>query len=220
MTLKITLCALVGSAFVLGACTDPTSIDNVASGDPYGSTKQGALIGALAGGGLAAAAGGKSSKVLLGTAIGAAAGGALGSQLDRQAAELRQQLANDGITITNTGSQLIVTLPQSITFATDSFTVREGLRADLMRVAAHLQRYPNSDVQIIGHTDSTGAASYNQDLSERRARAVSSVLAQGGVPQGRLVTVGMGENQPVASNQTAEGKARNRRVEIVIIPHT
>ncbi len=217
MTLKTTAFAALGCAFFLGACTEPGSLGSI-SNDPNRQAKSGALMGALVGTGLSAATGGEKGDLLIGAAAGAAAGGLIGNQLDKQAAELRNQLASDGITITNTGTQLVVSLPQDITFATDSFAVRPALQADLRRVATHLQRYPNSDVQVIGHTDSTGAASYNQDLSERRASAVASVLAQGGVPYNRIVTLGRGESQPVASNLTPEGKARNRRVEIVIIP--
>ncbi|WP_408635504.1 OmpA family protein [Pontibaca salina] len=217
MTLKTTAFAALGCVFFLGACTEPGSLSSL-SADPNQQAKQGALMGALVGTGLSVATGGKKGDLLIGAAAGAAAGGLIGSQLDKQAAELRSQLASDGITITNTGTQLVVSLPQDITFATDSFTVRPALQADLRRVAAHLQRYPNSHVQVIGHTDSTGAASYNQDLSERRASAVASVLAQGGVSYNRLVTLGRGESQPIASNLTVEGKARNRRVEIIIIP--
>lgn len=218
MTVKTTAFAALSCAFLLGACaeTNPARLDS--RSDPNLNTKGGAVIGALAGLGLSAATGGEKGDLLLGAAAGAAAGSLIGNQLDKQAAELRAQLASDGITVTNTGSALVVTLPQDITFATDSFAVRPSLQADLRRVAAHLQRYPRSNIQVIGHTDNTGAAAYNQDLSERRASAVAGELAQGGVPYSRIVTAGRGENQPVASNLTPDGRARNRRVEIVIIP--
>ncbi|MEM7319133.1 MAG: OmpA family protein, partial [Pseudomonadota bacterium] len=155
-----------------------------------------------------------------GAAVGALAGGAIGSSLDKQAAELRQELANDGITITNTGDRLIVSVPNDITFATDSYAIRPGLRSDLNKVGQNLVRYPNSSVQVIGHTDSDGDATYNQGLSERRANAVADVLRSGGVGYNRIVTIGRGEEQPVASNLTAQGKAQNRRVEIVIVPRS
>ena len=87
-----------------------------------------------------------------------------------------------------------------------------------MTVAQSLQQYPNSTVQVVGHTDNSGDAGYNQSLSERRANAVADVLMNGGVPFGRIQTYGRGEDQPVASNLTTEGKAQNRRVEIVILP--
>ena len=155
---------------------------------------------------------------VIGGAIGAAGGAAIGNALDRQEEELRQSLNNDEIQITNTGDRLIVTMPQDILFAVDSFTVAPGLRSDLGKVAQSLQNYPDSTVQVVGHTDNTGEASYNQGLSERRANAVADVLMNNGVPFERIQTFGRGEDQPVASNLSEEGRAQNRRVEIVILP--
>lgn len=206
------------SVLVVGACTDPGTL-NLPS-DPNQNAKQGAILGGLVGAGVGAIA--NDSDPLLGAlaggAIGAAGGGLIGNQLDKQAAELRQQLANDGITIVNAGDRLIVTVPNDITFDTDSATVRPALRADLSRVGQNLVNYPNSNVQIIGHTDSDGAADYNQALSVRRANAVADILQANGVSYGRITTIGQGENNPIASNLTPEGKAQNRRVEIVIVP--
>ncbi len=206
------------SAIALAACTDPGTLS--LPSDPNQNAKQGAIVGGLVGAGVGAIA--NNSNPLLGAvaggAIGAAGGGLIGNQLDKQAAELRQQLANDGITIVNAGDRLIVTVPNDITFDTDSATVRPALRADLVRVGQNLVNYPNSNVQIIGHTDSDGEASYNQGLSERRANAVADVIQANGVNYSRIVTIGRGENNPVASNLTPEGKSQNRRVEIVIVP--
>ena len=93
-----------------------------------------------------------------------------------------------------------------------------GLTADLRTVAASLLKYPNSRIEVIGHTDNTGTVAYNQDLSQRRAVSVAGVLRESGVPGGRLSAYGRGEDQPVASNLTPEGRAQNRRVEIIIRP--
>ncbi|MBC7133156.1 MAG: OmpA family protein [Roseovarius sp.] len=212
-----TLLALSGAALLLvTACTDP---NQVAGQDPNQKTKQGALIGGILGAGTGAVVSDNRAKgAILGGAIGALGGAAIGSALDRQAAELRQQLGNE-VGVVNTGDRLIVTMPQDILFATDSFTVAPGLRDDLFTVARSLQKYPDTTVQVVGHTDSTGSASYNQTLSERRAAAVTDVLLQGGVPAARLRSIGRGEDQPVASNLTPEGRAQNRRVEIVILPN-
>ncbi|WP_281995406.1 OmpA family protein [Ruegeria faecimaris] len=216
---KLVVSSGLCSALFLAGCTDPGTL-NLPS-DPNQNTKQGALLGGLVGAGVGAIA--NDSDPLLGAlaggAIGAAGGGLIGNQLDRQAAELRQQLANDGITIVNAGDRLIVTVPNDITFDTDSSTVRPALRSDLVRVGQNLVRYPNSAVQVIGHTDSDGEASYNQALSERRARSVADVLQANGVNGARISTIGLGENRPAASNLTPEGKARNRRVDIEIIPN-
>jgi len=212
------LLLLSGASLMLAtACTDPNAVGGQ---DDRQKTRQGAIVGGLIGAGAGALASDNRARgALIGGAIGAAGGAVVGNALDRQEAELRQQLDND-VQITNTGDRLIVTMPQDILFAVDSFDIRPGLRQDLFSVADSLQRYPDTRVQVIGHTDSDGAASYNQRLSERRANSVASVLLSGGVRSSRINAFGRGEEQPVASNLTPTGKAQNRRVEIVIVPTT
>jgi outer membrane protein OmpA-like peptidoglycan-associated protein len=203
----------------LGACTDPASL-NPDGSDPNANRNQGAALGA----GIGALAGAvvrdddRLEGALIGGVVGGAVGAGVGYSLDQQAAELRQQIGNDDVVIRNEGNRLVVTLPQDILFATGRFDVRPDLQQDLRSLAANLQRYPETTVQIIGHTDSDGDFSYNVDLSERRANAVADVLLDSGVAFQRITTIGRGEDQPVASNLTAEGKARNRRVEIIILP--
>ncbi len=215
MILKLPATAVLCAALGLSACNDPARL----SPDGSSKTEQAGLFGGIIGAGVGMlVADNKVKGALVGAAAGAIAGGVIGNQLDKQEADLRASLASDGITIQNTGDRLIVSLPQDITFGTDSFTVRPTLRTDLNRVADNLLRYPDSSVQIIGHTDSDGEAAYNVDLSQQRANAVADVLQSGGVTFDRLQTYGRGEEQPVASNLTDEGKARNRRVEIVVIP--
>ena len=214
-TLLATTCALT-----LSACAQPTAVMN----DPDRQrTRQGAMIGA----GLGALAGAtrgddtndRVQNAAVGGLLGGAVGGGVGAVLDRQAAELRNDFDNSQIGVTNTGEQLIVNMPQDILFATDSTALSSGARSDLQVLAQSLQRYPNSSVTVIGHTDSTGADAYNQNLSERRATAVTSILQSYGVSGGRLNAVGRGEAQPIATNETASGRAQNRRVEIVINPY-
>ncbi len=205
-----------GALLAVTACTDPAHLGGT---DPNRKAKTGGLLGGLLGAGVGAAVTDDKAKgAAIGGVVGAAAGLAYGSFLDKQEAELRAQLANDQIRITNTGDRLIVTMPQDILFAVDSSAVNPGLRSDLLAVAQSLLNYPESNVQIVGHTDNTGEAAYNQGLSERRANAVADVLMEGGVAFGRIQTFGRGEDQPIASNLTEEGKAQNRRVEIVILP--
>ncbi|MBV0913100.1 OmpA family protein [Anianabacter salinae] len=211
---------LVG-LLALTACTDPTTNGSV--NDPNRRTKAGTAVGALTGGLLGAAIGGPNNRTggaVVGAVAGGLAGAAIGSDLDRQAAELRQSLDNR-VTIVNDGDQLIVTMPNDILFATDSATVSAGLQGDLRSLADSLQRYPGTIVEVVGHTDIDGPAAYNQDLSERRARAVANVLTASGVGSNRIQTYGMGETQPApgASTLTAEGKAQSRRVEIFIRPN-
>ncbi|MCL4105115.1 UNVERIFIED_CONTAM: hypothetical protein GTU68_018822 [Idotea baltica] len=111
-------------------------------------------------------------------------------------------------------------MPQDILFATDSAVIRSDLRRDVQALAGNLQAYPNTNVSIIGHTDNTGDASYNQQLSQRRADSVRGILIDSGISSARVRSIGRGENDPVATNLTAEGRAQNRRVEIVIRPNS
>ncbi|WP_294225527.1 OmpA family protein [uncultured Shimia sp.] len=212
-TLPISLSAV--ALLGLTACTDPAYVSGSADDrDQYRKTKNGAIIGALAGAGIAAVTDGDA---LMGAALGAGAGAIIGNVLDKQEAELRAQL-DDEVHIENTGDRLILTLPQDILFDVDSYSVNAGLRDDLAKVATSLDKYPDSTVQILGHTDNTGSASHNQSLSERRANAVADVLLTNGVPVSRIDTIGRGEDQPIASNLDEEGRRQNRRVEIVILP--
>jgi len=200
----------------LTACVDPNAYPD----DPNARTKNGAIIGGILGAaaGVATAGDGDELKgALIGGAIGAGTGALIGADLDRQAAELRGSLSGN-VSVTNMGDYLVVNMPQDLLFATDSASLRPDLQRDLSAVAASLLKYPNSRVEVIGHTDNTGAAAYNQDLSLRRATAVTSVLRSAGVPGGRLAAYGRGEDQPIASNLTPEGRAQNRRVEIIIRP--
>jgi len=216
MTLKTPLILAAIGALTLSACVDPNAYPD----DPNARTKGGAVLGGLLGAAAGVAVSGDGDELkgaLLGGVVGAATGAAIGSDLDRQAAELRGSL-NSNISVTNKGGYLVVNMPQDLLFATDSATLSGNLTADLRAVAASLVKYPNSTIEVIGHTDNVGSAAYNQDLSQRRAVAVATVLRSSGVPSGRIATYGRGEDQPVASNQTAAGRALNRRVEIIIRP--
>ena len=156
----------------------------------------------------------------MGAGIGMLAGAAAGTYLDSQERQLQKDLEGTGATVTNTGDALLVTLPGGVTFQTDSDKVTNNFKRPLNRVARTLNKYPSSYVDVVGHTDSTGDASYNMQLSQRRARSVAAELIQRGVANARIATAGMGETQPVASNETADGRAANRRVEIKIVPAT
>ena len=207
---------LTVGALTLAACTSPAHL----SDDPRSNTKTGIIAGATLGAitGLATGGDQRGKNLLVGAAIGGALGAAVGDQLDKQAAELRQAIGNDRVTIVNTGSELIVTMPQDILFAVDSADLRPDLRSDLGALAQNVQRYPNTIVEVVGHTDNTGGADYNQDLSSRRANAVANELFAAGLSPSRVTAFGRGENQPIASNLTSEGRQQNRRVEIFIRP--
>lgn len=197
----------LAAAVLLTACADTGPRQNT-----------GAATGAVAGGVIGGLLGKSVGGAAVGAGIGAIAGGMIGQQLDAQAGDLRSSLGDDRIDVVNTGNSLVVTMPQDILFATDSAALTGTLRSDLRVLANHLKKYPNSTVQVIGHTDNVGAAAYNLNLSRQRASSVASELIAGGVSAGRISAIGRGEDRPVASNLTPEGRAQNRRVEIIILP--
>jgi len=209
--IKTPIAIILVAGLGLSACTNPDGTTN--------NTGTGVLAGAGVGAVLGRIIGGDARGAALGGIIGAGIGGAVGDNLDRQEAALRQQMGGSGVSIVNTGSQLIVTLPEAITFPVDSAQLRPGFIGSLNDLARNLQQYPNTTVEIVGHTDSSGTASYNQQLSQRRALSVRSVLVNAGVSSQRLRAIGQGESNPVASNATAAGRQQNRRVEIFITPN-
>lgn len=216
MSLKTPLILAVTSALGLTACVNPEAYPD----DPNARAKNGAIIGGIIGAYAGASQSGddKLAKAVVGGALGAAVGGVIGATLDQQAAELRQSLGGTNFTVTNYGDYLVVNMPQDVLFATDSATLRPDLTRDIKAVAENLIRYPNSRIEVAGHTDNTGSAAYNQDLSQRRAVAVADVLRGSGVPNARITAYGRGEDAPIASNQTEGGRSQNRRVEIIIRP--
>ena len=217
---RISLVAVLATTTALGACTSPARFE---PDSQTTNANSGALMGGIMGAMIGIAGGDnvdeRRAGAIKGGVLGAIAGGVIGTQLDKQAAELEANMGNDSVMIENTGESLIVTLPQDILFATDSTAIRESLRFDLAVLARNLIDYPNSTVQIVGHTDNVGSAAYNEDLSLRRATAVATVLSGQGVLASRISTLGLGESRPVDTNLTAEGRAQNRRVEIIILPY-
>lgn len=201
---------LVG-VLALGACSYPDgSVNRPGSG---------MLIGGLTGAAAGQILGGDTEASLLGAAVGAAVGGGIGASMAAQERELRSQLAGSGAEVTNTGSDLRVILPDSVTFRTDSARVDPAFRPALGRVSESLQRHPNSRVRVIGHTDNVGTVAYNNTLSQERAMAVAQLLIDTGTNAARVSVAGRGLHEPVASNTTEAGRAMNRRVEIVITPN-
>lgn len=221
MSLRITTIVAATGLIALGACA-PGNGTGTGTGAGLNRTQQGALAGAAVG----ALYGGTRDKdkndqgkdAARGAILGAAAGAIAGNILDRQAAALDQAITNPNIQIVNRGSYLQVVLPEGILFTTGSAAVSGAAQNDLYAVSRNLNQYPNSRVEVIGHTDNTGTAALNADLSQRRAQSVASIIAAGGVASNRIVAVGRGETQPVAPNTTDQGRAQNRRVEIIIRP--
>ena len=185
------------------------------------NTASGALIGALGGAAIGAILPGSSrTNALIGAGIGMLAGAAVGQYMDRQERELRAELAGTGADVYRQGDTLVVNFPANVTFGVDSAAIRPGFYRTLDDVSATLNRYPQSYLDVVGHTDSTGSDVYNQSLSERRAGSVSNYFRSRGVEPARIASYGMGETQPVASNADSYGRQQNRRVELRITPAT
>lgn len=174
----------------------------------------GAGAGAVVGGAIGAATGSTAKGAIIGAAVGGAAGAIIGDQMDRRAEELEDSIP--GADIERVGEGILVTFESGILFGFDSTSVQPAGRQNLTTLASNLEKYPDSNVLIVGHTDSVGADSYNMTLSERRAESAAAYLRQEGVSAGRIRTEGRGEMEPVSSNDTDAGRQENRRVEVAI----
>lgn len=211
--------AAAASLLALGACQ---TIDPFTGESKVSSTVKGGAIGA-AGGAVIGAISGKDAqerrkRALIGAGVGALAGGAVGAYMDKQESDLRKEMAGTGVTVTRQGENLILNMPSNITFRSGSADLNADFFKVLDGVALVLKRYDKTVIEIAGHTDSVGSESMNQALSERRANAVSQYLISKGIAQARTITIGGGENYPVASNDTESGRALNRRVELTLLP--
>ena len=160
------------------------------------------------------------SKTAIGAGVGAIAGGAVGNYMDRQEADLRRQTVGTGVEVIRNGDDLILRMPSSITFPVGSYAIQPQFQSTLREVAQTLGSYSQTYVDVLGHTDSTGSDASNQVLSVNRAQAVANYLSSRGVASARLGVRGYGESAPIASNDTDDGRAQNRRVEIKVVPVT
>ncbi|WP_136247203.1 OmpA family protein [Halomonas borealis] len=219
MTKTVRMIAPLAAAALLVGCTttDPYSGETQRNQTGTGATI-GALVGAAAGALSGDGSTSRRDRALIGAAVGAAAGGGVGAYMDKQEEQLRQSMEGTGIGVERQGNDITLNMPSSVTFGFDSSDLTTQARNALNDVSSVLTQYPETRVNIAGHTDSTGDAGYNQGLSERRAQAVGNYLSQGGVASNRLYTNGYGENQPVASNESEAGRSQNRRVEITLTP--
>ena len=197
--------ALFG-AFSLSGCASLTG------------TQEGAIIGAgtgaVVGGVIGNQTGSTARGAIIGAVVGGAAGAIIGRQMDQQAEALEDELP--GATVERVGEGIQVTFASGILFDFDSFALRSAARENLSNLAASLNRYPDSEVLIVGHTDSSGADDYNQRLSENRAGSAKDFLVTQGVDATRVRAMGLGESEPVDSNDTDAGRQANRRVEVAI----
>lgn len=214
------LIATLAALALLSACsTDPFTGEQKVS-NTAGGAALGAGLGALAGMAVGGSSRAQRNAVLIGAGIGALTGGAIGATMDRNEAELRRQLQGTGVSVTRVGDQVVLNMPSDITFDVDKDAIKPAFRQTLNSVAIVLNRYQQTIVDVFGHTDSTGSAAHNMDLSQRRALSVANYLAQQGVDSRRFAVTGFGATRPIATNSTAEGRALNRRVEIQLSPLT
>lgn len=181
-------------------------------------SQKGAVIGGAGGGVVGAVVGRSMGNTALGAIIGAAVGGVAGSvigrNMDKQAEELAKEIAD--AEIIREGEAILIKFKESVLFGFDRSDLSVTAKTNLDKLKATLLKYPETNIMVIGHTDSKGTESYNQSLSERRANSVTAYTNEYGINWARLTAKGMGEMDPIASNDTEDGSAANRRVEFVI----
>jgi len=210
-----TVAALAAATLTGGCVTDPVTGEKRVSRAAIGGG-----VGALGGYLLGDLVGGRSDRTekIIGAGLGGLAGVAVGSYIDRQEQELRRRTAGTDVDVIRQGDDLLLRMPSNVTFATNEAAIQPQFRPTLDQVADVLRQYNQTYVDVYGHPDSTGTDAYNQGLSERRARSVADYLVTRGVQSARIGTRGFGETQPIASNDTEDGRAANRRVEIKVVP--
>lgn len=217
MKMLSNLTALALGAALLAGCTNNpyTGEREVGKAGIYGG------IGAVSGAVIGAATSSKKDRAkgaMIGAAVGGAAGGGYGYYVDTQEAKLRQTLQGTGVQVQRDGDNLTLIMPGNITFASNSADLASGFYPTLNSLVQVFNEFNKNGIDIVGHTDSTGSLQLNQDLSNRRAQSVAAYLTGNGVAASRISSYGAGPSQPIASNDTAAGRAQNRRVEINLRP--
>lgn len=184
----------------------------------WSRTQKGAAIGAGAGGAVGGvigyASGATVAGILIGAAVGGVAGGFIGNYMDKQAAEIERDI--EGAKVERVGEGIKITFSSGILFDVDKSNLKDPYKGELSQLAAILNKYEDTNILLAGHTDSTGSDEYNLGLSRQRAESVANYLATQNVNRTRFSTEGYGKTDPIASNETAEGRAQNRRVEVAI----
>lgn len=205
--------AIATSTILLSGCSTFQNMNN---------TQKGVGIGAGAGAGVGAIIGNKAGNTavgaIIGGALGGAAGGLIGKKMDKQAAEIERTVP--GAEVIKAGEGIIVKFDSGILFGFDQSDLKPEAKTNIQKLVASLNENQDTDILVIGHTDNVGRAEYNQGLSERRARSVESYAISQGLSSSRIKTEGKGAYEPIASNETEEGRAQNRRVEIVIVANS
>ena len=215
--------AIFSGALLAGGCT---TYDAYTGEEKVSNTAKGAGIGAGVGAVVAYFANRDESskerqkRMLAAAGVGAIAGGGVGYYMDSQEAKLRKQLRDTGVSVVRDGDKINLVMPGNITFDTNSGHVKASFYEVLNSVGIVLDEFEKTIIAVSGHTDSTGARDYNQQLSEERARSVANYLKSRGIVDARFNVIGFGEDYPIADNSTPDGRAQNRRVELTLIPIT
>lgn len=212
------------SLFIAGAVSAALALSGCTT-NPYTGEREagkagiGAGVGAAVGAGIGALSTKHHGKgALIGAAAGAALGGGAGYYMDVQEAKLREKMQGTGVSVTRQGDNIILNMPNNVTFDIDRSSLKPAGANTLTGVAMVLKEYEQTAVNVMGYTDSTGSRAHNMTLSRQRADSVASSLIVQGVSANRIRTSGAGPDNPIASNSTAEGRAQNRRVEITLSP--
>ncbi len=219
--MKHAIIALTTATFALAACTtNPFSGDQQISNTAVGAGT-GAAVGAAAGALLGATTSLNTRKAaLIGAGIGAIGGGGVGVYMDNQEAQLRKRLASSGVSVTRVGDRIVLNMPSNVTFDSDQAAIKPQFYDTLNSVALVFNEYDKTLIDVVGHTDSSGADDYNYDLSRRRASSVAQYFTSQQINPDRFNVEGRGEREPIGSNDSEAGKSQNRRVEITIVPLT
>lgn len=204
-TIKLLSFLLLATALFSSSC----NTSRAAKGAVIGGT-----VGGVAGGAIGKKSGNTAAGIIIGAAVGGTAGALIGNYMDKQAKEIERDM--EGATVQRVGEGILITFDSGLMYDVNSYQLRSATRANLQELSRILQKYEDTDILIEGHTDSSGAEDYNQELSEKRAGSVYTYLVQQGVVATRFSTVGYGETQPVATNDTPAGRQQNRRVEVAI----
>ena len=220
--MRIAIALATSAAFLVAGC----QTQNAYTGEPQTSNAtRGAVLGGIGGatiGALTHTSNGRQAarNALNGAGVGVLVGTAVGGYMDQEEADLRHRLRAAGVSVTRDGNNIILNMASDVTFATDSDQVQPQFYQVLAAVGEVLAHYNRTTLEVSGHTDSTGTAEHNRQLSQRRANAVAYILSQNGVMLQRMYVQGLGRSHPVATNATSAGRSKNRRVEIQIIPFT
>lgn len=216
--MKLSVLLLVLFSILLQGCTQNAFTGQSQASKTSIGAGTGVLAGALIGALTADNAKDRRKNALIGAGIGGVTGGGIGYYMDRQEAELRQTLANSGVSVTRNGNNITLNMPGNITFDTNQSAIKPQFYSTLNSVVIVLNKFNNTAVMVTGHTDSVGSDASNMKLSQDRASSVSQYLAGQGIGYNRLSSTGFGESQPIASNDNEGGRSANRRVEIQLSP--